>query len=360
MSIENPFENLTGLSLRSESQAGRFAAPLPKSQSEDVRRPYCRKRLSQFVSIDQRLDDKFRFKNTYIFHTPDTPDTIQEYDPRYKQVEPDALPDGLYLYIVKRLDKSHYSLVLSKVIDPLLEIGSRHSIMPETNDDEIVSAGELRKVAGHIDFNLMSYTFGEKLQKQNPKIHQFTSLYFKKIFKEPKFFVNYNKFFAIEFDGLRDIREEIPISDDLFKQTCDKMQAFNTEEACTERLSKPATKRLTRNACSLTLTNEENSFRNELMRYPLFASYFNPLTYLGDRPYGNLFLEIVTKGKPVMYSVFGRPSEEIFTTFMQTYEHAADKGCSEQHIKDILQNFATYFRLFDKTFQRNTTSGGIL
>jgi len=101
-----------------------------------------------------------------------------------------SLPDGIYLYIVKRFG----AVTVFTRVDNALEVGSRHSIMPDFVQDEIVSAGELEKsVEEKISFNLKSYTFGDQLKtKYNDResLERKTKHHFEHIFTGVRVVIN--------------------------------------------------------------------------------------------------------------------------------------------------------------------------
>ena len=187
---EQTLADVVPTTLRKELDKQRFFVFNEGAEFDDmIIRPYCLPYKSRFIRVDPRPRDKFvplvdGTPRTYKVMVRDIPgERVDEY-----AVLRDAtqLPDGLYIYIVKRAG----AVTVFSRIDSSVEVGSRHSIMPDSLDDEIFAAGEVKfnssppppvyqhailnrhKFGENVVVNTASYTFSKEVGKLHHKLNR--------------------------------------------------------------------------------------------------------------------------------------------------------------------------------------------
>ena len=89
----------------------------------------------------------------------------------YRVLHAAAVPDGSYNFILK----VNGTLVLAPLTTGI-EIGARHSILPDSWDDSIDAAGEILFSNGNIMYNTVSYTFTDGAKTKNVVTNELCSI----------------------------------------------------------------------------------------------------------------------------------------------------------------------------------------
>jgi len=299
MSIQfGKFEEHT--SLKEEHEKGRF--PIVNSWlwwRSPVVRPYCKWYQGEVVRIDPTLEDKFKYAPLYILGTKTRAG--------YTTVAGDALPVGNYLYIIERDTDGEPVVILSRVFDDSLEIGTRHSILPPGLQTQVLSAGELKRGAT-VYFNFKSYTFGDSLIEKAGEKRLADET--KRVLLEYFPGASYDKYFRPRFT-----KEERAEAERIYQAACRYIQKFETFEACQASLQ---TLSRGSDACQSPIDPE---FVAELSSYYVVADRLNRA---GDGSPSYLALwSIMRAGRAALFELIGTPGK-----FQEKYP-GADIGILE-------------------------------
>jgi hypothetical protein len=251
-------------SIEKEAEKNRFHVHLPSFPfyRDPVVRPFCVYKQGVPIRVNPTQKDKFKYTTTYKLYPEGNSETHKD-STEYEIISGSALPDGNYLFIITDSEiENEHALVLSRVYSNDIELGSRHSIMPDELKSQVYSAGELRKKNPQIDFNFKSYTFGDSLvaDVKESKLGKITLGFLSKVFPDAE--VKFNKYFSFEIKD-----EDFKNSEDNFGKACASMQKFDSMEVCKESLGQKAPFSAS-NACAVKLTLQEEKFAHKLANGP--------------------------------------------------------------------------------------------
>lgn len=166
-----------------------------------------------FVRIHPKMRDKFDLTDTYkLCVTPVEGERVDGYEMLQRAED---LPEGAYLFVVK----ARGDVVVFSMVQDGPELGSRHSVMVDSLQDEVCSAGELLKFDdGRVAFNLVSKTFGEPLRALDPALKKHTESYFASIFERSR---------VTAYDGI--LPFPMGIKWRAFEKACAGMETFGTK-----------------------------------------------------------------------------------------------------------------------------------
>ena len=216
-------------SIEEEANKNRFQVFEPSFPywGEPVVRLFCKLKQGIPVRVNPTQKDKFKYTQTYKLY-PNYVEGRHIEPSEYLVIKPSDLPKGNYLFIVtdSEEEQGDHVLILSRVYSNDIELGSRHSIMPDKKSSPVYSAGELIKWEGsNITFNFKSFTFGDPLVarvKEN-NLKKGTLEFLTRIF--PGTPINYNK-----FAGFQVSLDDLAISEQSFEKACSSMQKFDSLE----------------------------------------------------------------------------------------------------------------------------------
>jgi hypothetical protein len=141
-------------------------------QAGDSFRPYCQNAWGYAVRVNPTLGDKFgKFSKPYKFWNPSNPPSSERTEgyiagPQNLQAFRSVSSQKAFTFILKA-----NGVVTIRAVDDVLELGARHSSLPDDESDAIVSSGEFRCINGTYRFNLKSATFSEAIVKIAQKKH---------------------------------------------------------------------------------------------------------------------------------------------------------------------------------------------
>jgi hypothetical protein len=248
----------TSTSIQDEVAHNRFQVHSRPLWGDPVVRPYCVQRHGVYMRVNPTRQDKFLYTETYKLYAGAAPPVTTS---GYKITNGADLPKGNYIFIVTK-EGDDFVLTLSRVYSNDVELGSRHSIMPDALNTRVYSAGELIKESDSlISYDFKSYTFGDPLLElaKEAQLKKLTTAFLERIFVKSQ--VSYNRFLEFRFTDAERAKGE-----DEFKKGCASMQRYDSMSACDASLTQrpPMFMASSQNACSAVLTPEQLAFAERL------------------------------------------------------------------------------------------------